>query len=234
MINTNTVLADSHDSLYFFSEENTLEKLPRAIQNDQPEVLTHIYQEMINIAVWQRELSLSLKNSIDSFIKDNPVYQVAMTVAPQNVIANLNQTISSSEQSELIENIAELVDMFCCLFELRHAGLRLTVLNNAMCPKFHVDRVPCRLVSTYRGMATQWLPDHIIDRTKLGAGSNGNPDHESGLYLNEKNIQKLEAGDVALLKGELWENNENAGLVHRSPILPIGESRLLLTLDFIN
>jgi hypothetical protein len=34
------------------------------------------------------------------------------------------------------------------------------------------------------------------------------------------------------LKGERWEGNENAGLVHRSPVLLSGERRLILTLDF--
>jgi hypothetical protein len=37
---------------------------------------------------------------------------------------------------------------------------------------------------------------------------------------------------VALLKGESWENNEGAGLVHRSPAVKSGQQRLLLTLDF--
>ncbi|GAL13442.1 hypothetical protein JCM19233_4444 [Vibrio astriarenae] len=35
-----------------------------------------------------------------------------------------------------------------------------------------------------------------------------------------------------LLKGESWYNNENMGLVHRSPAVPDGECRLLLTMDF--
>lgn len=33
---------------------------------------------------------------------------------------------------------------------------------------------------------------------------------------------------------ELWQGNQNGGLVHRSPVLPSGERRLLLKLDFIN
>jgi len=42
----------------------------------------------------------------------------------------------------------------------------------------------------------------------------------------------LNAGDVAFLKGEHWDGNENKGLVHRSPIVNENENRLLLTLDF--
>ena len=49
----------------------------------------------------------------------------------------------------------------------------------------------------------------------------------------EKNINRLKTGDVAILKGELWEGNENAGLVHRSPQVPTNHKRFLLTLDYI-
>lgn len=37
-----------------------------------------------------------------------------------------------------------------------------------------------------------------------------------------------------MLKGELWEGNENAGLVHSLPHVPVDGSRLLLTLDFLS
>ena len=52
------------------------------------------------------------------------------------------------------------------------------------------------------------------------------------LISKSDDIQQLEKGDVALLKGESWIGNEEAGLVHRSPELERGTSRLLLTLDF--
>lgn len=92
--------------------------------------------------------------------------------------------------------------MFCYLFDLKQTGLRLAALDNAMCPKFHVDKIPCRLVTTYHGVATQWLPHHVADRSKLGSGSNGLPDDETGLHPHQKHIQQLNDGDVALLKGE--------------------------------
>mgnify|MGYP000570713948 CR=1 FL=1 len=46
-------------------------------------------------------------------------------------------------------------------------------------------------------------------------------------------IQQISAGQVALLKGEKWQGNEGAGLIHRSPALAAGERRLILTLDWL-
>lgn len=224
---TSTAHAPSFDA---FDESEV--KVRRATQGNEPEVFTDIYLEETNIVIWQRKLSDALQNSVGAFLKSNPKFQASITVSPQSVLSSISQSLGDTAQYELSENIAELVDMFCCLFELKRAGLRLTALDRAMCPKFHVDKVPCRLVTTYQGISTEWLSHQAVNREKLGTGSNGKPDNQSGLYKNQHDIRQLSCGDVALLKGEFWEGNENAGLVHRSPALAEDERRLLLTLDF--
>ncbi len=86
---------------------------------------------------------------------------------------------------------------------------------------------------TYHGCGTEWLPHQSVDRSKLGKGSNGLSDNHSCLFRSIEDIQQFTQGDVALLKGELWEDSQGFGLVHRSPALKPGEKRLLLTLDFL-
>jgi len=205
--------------------------MQHAIQGDEPNVLTDIYLEQINIAIWQRTLSSTLTHSIAEFLSIKPRFNASMNVSAQSVLTSLRESLGA-EMNELSENIAEIVEMFCCLFELERVGLRLTVVDSAMCPKFHVDKVPCRLITTFQGIGTEWLPHELGNREKLGHGSNGKPDYESGIYQNQTDIQQLNCGDVALLKGERWEGNENAGLIHRSPTLPDDQPRLVLTLDF--
>lgn len=210
------------------------EKIRRAAKSQAPEILTGIYEDETNIVVWQRELSQTLQTFVSDFLKSNPTFQTSLSVTPQSAITSVNDFLGASTQNALSEDIAELVDMFCCLFDLKRAGLRLTALDHAMCPRFHVDKVPCRLVTTYQGASTEWLPHQLVNRAELGRKSQGKSDHQSGLFKNQYDIQQLSSGDVALLKGELWEGNENAGLVHRSPTLSADENRLLLTLDFMN
>lgn len=207
-------------------------KIRRSPSGKKPLVFTDIYHSDVNIVTWQRDLSPTVQNVVSEFLDAKPGFQTSMTVSPSRVSSNLSDVFGRSDYNVMIEDMAELVDMFCCLFELKCAGLRLTALTSAMCPKFHVDKVPCRLVTTYQGIATQWLPHHSVDRSKLGAGSEGLADSESGLYQDADDIQQLRCGDVALLKGENWYDNEGAGLVHRSPTLDEGHQRLLMTLDF--
>ncbi|RWS51020.1 succinylglutamate desuccinylase [Arcobacter venerupis] len=197
-------------------------------QDKQPTVLSDIYKEEINIAIWRRQKQFLVKE----FLALNPTFQKEMILTPEDALSRISESFDNN-MTEVSEDIALLVDMFCYLFELKQAGMRLKVLDKAMCPKFHVDKVPCRLVTTYQGIATQWLPHELVDQTKLGWGCDGLPDSESGLYQSESDIQQLDCGDVALIKGTLWEGNENAGLVHRSPGLIANEKRLILTLDFI-
>ncbi len=211
---------------------NSTMKVRRAGQSNNTNVFADIYDEETNIAVWQRSLSDTLQKSIETLLTSKPTFKAAMTVTPESALSSIRDALGGDAQTELSENITELVDMFCTLFELERVGLRLTALDRAMCPRFHVDQVPCRLVTTFKGIATEWLPQQTANRDKLGAGSNGKPDSESGLYKNGHDIQQLNSGDVALLKGERWEGNENAGLVHRSPNIAANERRLLLTLDF--
>lgn len=208
--------------------------LPQAKIGSSPEVLADIYQSDSNIVIWKRKLSDKLDNAVSEILNTNTSLQTTLAVSPMDANVKIQEALGNSESVAILsEDITELVDMFCSLFELKLAGLRLTALEHAMCPRFHVDKIPCRLVTTYQGVASQWLPNNRIDRSKLGAGNQGKTDEESGLLSSLNDIQQLSQGDVALLKGEFWQNNEGAGLVHRSPALPNNQRRLLLTLDFI-
>ncbi len=197
-----------------------------------PVVLADIYQDDVNMAVWQRVLDPSLTAATDAFFQTQSAFTTSMTVSPADAHVELANAFGNSPLGALTDDVAELVDMFCALFEIKRAGLRLATLHQAMCPRFHVDRVPCRLVTTYHGAATEWLRNDGVTRSKLGHGSNGLPDDQSGLFADTHQIQSLSRGDVALLKGEHWIGNENAGLIHRSPAVADGDHRLLLTLDF--
>ncbi|MEM7284339.1 MAG: DUF1826 domain-containing protein [Pseudomonadota bacterium] len=201
---------------------------------DDPTVLTDIYKENVNIAIWRRVLSSELLATADAFAKANPAFEISKILSPDDAVTTIYESLGTSADCVLSNNIAELVEMFCSLFELKRTGLRLGVLTRAMCPRFHVDRVPCRMITTYQGCGSEWVPNDSLDRSKLGPGSGGLPDSHSGLLKSETNIEQLGRGEVALLKGESWAGNEGAGLVHRSPAVSEGDHRLLLSLDFVN
>lgn len=203
------------------------------IESTEPDVLAEIYQEINQIAVWQRQLAPDFVQSLAEFLSEQANRGHSWVLTPKQVEETITTQFANFAQVDVLaKDIAQITDMFCCLFDLGRVGLRLAVLSKPMCPRFHVDKIPCRLITTYVGNTTQWLPHQGIDRSKLGRGSGGLPDETSGLIQSVADIQQLGLGDVALLKGESWQGNEGAGLVHRSPAVAAGEKRLVMTLDF--
>lgn len=206
--------------------------------------LADIYQSDTNLTIWQRSLESEIQQAAQQLVSHYEPLQVNQMVTPENVSQTLSRILPKLDskaaldnmaafdsRAALIEDITLLVDAFCCLFERDRAGLRFTKVDHAMCPRFHVDQVPCRLITTYAGPATEWLMEQDLERSKLGRGSLGLADQQSGLIKAQASIQQMRCGDVALLKGERWQGNEGQGLVHRSPMVAQGQSRLILTLD---
>ena len=104
-----------------------------------------------------------------------------------------------------------------CLSELladltgcTRVGVRIEVLDRAMCPRWHVDRVALRLLCTWIGPATEWLDERCADRSRLGSDA---------VMTDAAGIGRAAAGDIVLLKGELWLGNAGRGVIHRSPHL---------------
>ncbi len=202
-------------------------------ESNYPEIFTDFFQYDCAMVIWRRTISPKLHSSISELMKSNHALEFNKSVSPQSVLNEIFENLPGYDRvAELTKDIAELVRMFCNLFDQKQAVLRLETIKSTTCPRFHVDNVPCRLITTYSGSCTQWLPDQFVDRSKLGTGNNGLPDELSGIFQSVDDIKQLTIGDVALMKGKLWAGNENAGLVHRSPILNAEERRLLLTLDF--
>ncbi|MEM7259970.1 MAG: DUF1826 domain-containing protein, partial [Pseudomonadota bacterium] len=100
-----------------------------------PSVFTEIYDDPIHIAIWQRTLSASLQNTVATFVESDPDYRLSVAVTPENANKTLFESMKKSASQELCNDVAELVGMFCMLFGLERAGVRLGVLGNAMCPK---------------------------------------------------------------------------------------------------
>lgn len=67
-------------------------------------------------------------------------------------------------------DMAKVIEMFGFLFELEHVGLRVRTVDKAMCPRFHIDRVRCRFITSCGGQGTQWLAvaDTSVNRAWLG------------------------------------------------------------------
>jgi len=137
-------------------------------------------------------------------------------------------------RDELLQDMAYLADIYGELIGCPQVGIRLEVLDRAMCPRFHVDRTGVRMLCTYHGQGTEWLSEEAADRSKLGSLAQGLPDETSGLIRNPAAIRQAPPYALLLLKGTQWQGNDGRGAIHRSPALdPLQPCRVLLALDAI-
>ena len=145
---------------------------------------------------------------------------IRQTLAPQEKVI-LSELPDAEGCKQLREDMSLLTEILCELLDCPEVGLRCTQVEHAMCPRLHVDRVPLRLLCTYEGPGTEWLEDQGVARNDLS-----NPDIAKGA------CQRAATGDVVLLKGALWQDNEGFGAIHRSPALDPDEGRrTLVTMD---
>lgn len=131
----------------------------------------------------------------------------------------------------LLADMELLAQLYFDLMGCPRVGLRLEVLQGAMCPKFHVDRTGIRLLCTYTGPGTEWLDDCYADRSQLGAHTPGQANIDASLVLDNKGLHQVPTFAIALLKGSLWQGNAHRGAIHRSPSVAIGKTRVMLAID---
>ncbi|WP_434579304.1 DUF1826 domain-containing protein [Pseudomonas sp. Z5-35] len=206
-------------------------KQVRQVHGHTPLTLAQILEDDINLAVWQRQLPAHISDFAAMLVSMNQSVAESMVLDmpdedTQPALRGLAAGFSDLQGYEgFVADVAWLVSAFSCLLGARRVGVRLRTLDSAMCPRFHVDHVPVRLITTYAGVGSQWLMEGGLDRRRLGQ-----PDAEPG---DPEVIQQMCSGEVALLKGEKWHGNEGFGLVHRSPQPMPGDRRLILSLDWL-
>ena len=179
--------------------------------------------ELINVARPETKALTALAEQLST---DRQVVAAQWQQAHDDADATLRELSPHIEEEgvrALNEEILELGDVLHTLLGCERIGVRLATLNMPMCPRFHVDQIPCRLLSTISGPATQWIPNDDVDRDLFA-----NRNDDTLPVRPGKTFQQLSAGSWALLKGGSWDDSFS-GVVHRSPHQ--SDERLLLSLD---
>ena len=176
-----------------------------------------------DLVIWQRNLPGSLSTWLDGLDADNlPDLRVAVRPgdAQRALIPHLEECgMPAGTMRDLL--LSDVSDLACVFAEITHSefvDIRLESVSHDACWKFHRDYVEARLLTTYRGPATQWVQ----------------PQHASQAIEEQRDfggpMEQMTAGDVAVFKGSCA--GPGCGIVHRSPpIEGTGCTRLLLCLN---
>ena len=136
---------------------------------------------------------------------------------------SLPASLSSDQKNMLIDQISKSSKILGTILKCSKFTVRLAKLRSPMCPLFHVDQIPCRLLISLYGNGTEWIENDMVDWEILLDR------HNMNVPLNEHGkIRQMSTGNWCFLKGGKWQSNFH-GVVHRSPH-EISD-RLLLSLD---
>ena len=114
--------------------------------------------------------------------------------------------------------MANLCEMFCITEKSSYISFSLS--SHRGCRRYHIDNVPLRLLVTYAGQGTEWLPDEFANKR---AYANGEPNERIIKDISKK--QFVGEWDIALFKGG------PEGLLHRTPDSALNNNSILMRLD---
>lgn len=198
----------------------------RQVISDQLSDFAAIYDEDVEIVSVSRPHARTCEALAKRLVRSRQVPRLRWVQSAEDAEAPakvLPTTIDADVHTALLDQISEASEMLGELMDPKQVGVRLETLNAPMCPRFHVDHVPWRMLITLSGLGTEWIPNSDVDWAIFEDRESNAPP----VQVNRK-IQQLTTGNWSLLKGGAW-NNSFDGVVHRSPH-GNGE-RLLLSLE---
>ena len=120
----------------------------------------------------------------------------------------------------LIEDVIDKASLMAELTGAPALRVRLEVVDDDHCRKFHVDNVRLRLMTTYRGPGTEYIPPRLASMLPPGTI----PPADA--------IRHLARGHIAVLRGGEDATADRPGVMHRSPpVIGTGMVRLFLAVD---
>lgn len=186
-------------------------------------VLNAVQSANVGMAVWQRSMPEAMKSWADRVAAGAGI-RARMLIPVERCENRIERALrnaripSSPAGAKIKRDAADLVRIFADIGGLQQVDLRLETIKGDACWKFHIDRVAFRLICTYSGPGTQYVPPDYSQQAIAQQRDYAGPLATMGIY------------DVALFKGA--EDSEHDGIVHRSPpIRGSGQSRLMLCLS---
>ena len=153
----------------------------------------------------------------------NVIGIVGKKTCVEEILALLEDEISEDLKSsdfymQWVIDMAGVCNIFCETLSTSTVGFCLA--TQRACQRYHIDNVPLRLLVTYYGRGTEWVPDTAVDRLAYDSGM------PNDKILTNNNARKfLNAWDIAIFRGG------PDGLLHRTPDAALNTPSILLRLD---
>jgi hypothetical protein len=209
------------------------------ITGTEPEILESIVEDCVSLCLWQRApkpdvaaflaeiVTLKIPLALDFIMEPGASAKVAPSVREQ-FGANLSEPAVDS----LLSDVDRLIARFRAASGAPAIRVRLTRIVDAACAVFHTDTLSLRLLCTYHGDGTQWIPNEHANRKQLGLRGRSIGKANRAIAPDPSRIRTMPAWHVAIFKGRTFPGDGESALIHRShPQCCEAHARIRLVLD---
>ena len=175
------------------------------------------------------EIERKNMNNSDSFFREimYEPFRVIGKISKKNSSEDIKKTLrdiiplnsqTNSFYKTWVSDMSEICQIFCDT--LNSKSISFCLGTERGCSRYHIDNVPMRLLVTYMGQGTEWLPNEIANRA---AFEEGLPNEK--IVKDSSKIKSIKTFNVAIFRGGA------AGLLHRTPDSALKNPSILLRLD---
>jgi hypothetical protein len=193
-----------------------------AVASSEAEILLDILRSHTNLAIWGRDLPEGFTASLKPLAAAAP-FSAVVEDTPEAAVDLLATRLPHPAPLDLLIDIRRLAMTFAVLADCGGpVRIRLEAITGPACHRWHADAVGLRLLCSYWGPGTEWLP--LVGGAPVARGLKAD--------ALPCEASQIATGAVAVLKGEGFPGNAGFGCIHRSPPAGPGErARLLLCID---
>mgnify|MGYP001471087296 FL=1 len=175
------------------------------------------------------EIERKNMNNSDSFFREimyepfRVIGKISKKNSSEDIKRILRDIIPLSSQTNFfyktwVSDMSEICQIFCDT--LNSKSISFCLGTERGCSRYHIDNVPMRLLVTYMGQGTEWLPNEIANRA---AFEEGLPNEK--IVKDSSKIKSIKTFNVAIFRGGA------TGLLHRTPDSALKNPSILLRLD---
>ena len=175
------------------------------------------------------EIERKNMNNSDSFFREimyepfRVIGKISKKNSSEDIKRILRDIIPLSSQTNFfyktwVSDMSEICQIFCDTLNSKSVSFCLGTERG--CSRYHIDNVPMRLLVTYMGQGTEWLPNEIANRA---AFEEGLPNEK--IVKDSSKIKSIKTFNVAIFRGGA------AGLLPRTPDSALKNPSILLRLD---
>jgi len=192
-----------------------------------PNMLDALLEPDINLICWRRTLPDGLDQLLSTWAQQSrATFEGTLPTGSYNLAPAL-EGLTEPVRGWLMMDMAVLLARFACLAQVTRFRLSFGAVRDDQCRKFHVDHHRFRLVTTYSGPGTEWVPNEAVRREAMHHPIDCPCDANREIVRDSASIRHAGTGDVLLMKGS--GHHSVPGAVHRSPPIPkSGRARVVL------